>query len=267
MNTITIVMTGSQTNVDLRTSIENGSFSGRSKVNIDYVINMPASVNLNLTNKFGDIYINELNGKGKIDLSYGNMEINKLGNSENFLEVKFSKADIKSIKGAIIRLKYSELDIDYAGSLRLDSQYSDITANKIISLNVNIEGGKVNMENSDAVESRSKFSDITITRIEKNLTLNIQYGNCDVHEMPADFSSISINNKYADISIGLPDGANYALDADLKFCDIDFPETKASFTQKIINNTSKTYKAVIGKETNPPGRVTVKSEFGNISLE
>ena len=267
MDHIIISMSGSTTLVDVRTSFEKEGFSGRSKVNVDYTINMPASVNLDLTNKFGDIYINELNGKGKINLSYGNMEVNKLGNSDNLLDIKFSKANIKSIQGAVVLLKYSELKLDYAGSLRLDSKYSDLSANKIISLNGNLEGGKLDMENSTAVDGKSKFSDLDITRIEKNLTLDIQYGNCEVHEMPADFTNISINNKYADISIGLPEGASYILDAELKYCDLDFPEAKANFTQKITGNTSKLYKAIVGKEPNPSARITVKSEFGNISLE
>ena len=267
LNRITISMSGSPALVDVRTTLEKEGFSGRSKVNIDYTINMPSSVNLDLTNKFGDIYINELNGKGKINLSYGNMEVNKLGNSDNLLDIKFSKANIKSIQGAVVLLKYSELELDYAGSLWLDSKYSDLSANKIISLNVNLEGGKLDMENSTSVDSKSKFSDLDITRIEKNLTLDIQYGNCEVHEMPANFTNIIINNKYADVSIGLPEGACYALDAELKFCDLDFPEDKANFTHKITGNTSKSYKAIIGKESNPSGRITVKSEFGNISLE
>lgn len=267
MDRITIAMTGSQSRVEVSTTIEKGGFSGRNNVNIDYTVSMPASVNLDLTNKFGDIYINELNGKGKINLSYGNMEINKLGNSDNLLDIKFSQGNIKAIQGAVLLLKYSSLEIDYAGSLRLDGKYSDLTANKIISLNGTMEGGKLEMENSSAVESRSKFSDINITRLEKNLTLDIQYGNCEIHEMPADFGNININNKYADISIGLPPGASYALDADLKFCDLDFPEDKANFTQKITGNTSKYYKAVIGKEANPSQKITLKSEFGNISLE
>jgi hypothetical protein len=266
MDRVTIAMTASPTLVDINTSIDNGGFSGHSKVTIDYTVNMPVTVNLDLTNKFGDIFINELNGKGKINLSYGNMEINKLGNSDNMVDVKFSKANIRSIKGAVVLLKYSEMELDYAGSLRLDAKYSDFSANKIISLNVSQEGGKLEMENSSAVESKSKFSDIDIKRIEKNLNLDIQYGNCEIREVPVDFSSISITNKYADISIGLPDGASYSLDANLKFCDLDFPEDKANFTQKVINNTEKSYKATVGKESNPVGKITVKSEFGSVSL-
>jgi hypothetical protein len=120
--------------VELKTGIDEGAFFGKMKVNVNITISMPASVNLDATNKFGDIFINQLTGKAKIYLSYGNLEINKLENSDNLLDLQFSRANIKSIKGAVMLLKYSEMDLSYAGSLRLDSKYSNLDAEKIIAL-------------------------------------------------------------------------------------------------------------------------------------
>lgn len=267
LDNISIVMNGSSSLVEARTVFEEGDIHGRNRIHIDYKITMPVSINLDLTNKFGDIYINELNGTGKIDLSYGNMEVNKLNNSDNLLTIKFSKANIESIQGAVLALKFSEIQIDYAGSLRLDSKYSTIDAAQVISITGIYEGGKLNMENSTAVDSKSKFSDLNITRIAKTLNLDLQYGNCDVNEMPADFTSISILNKYGNVSIGISKEASYSLDANLRFCSLDFPEEKANITQKIVTNTSKSYKGTIGKVANPAARVTVQSEYGNVSLE
>lgn len=266
-NKITININGSPGLVEARTIIQDGGFKGRNRVNIDYTVNMPTTINLDLSNKFGDIFINELGGKGKINLGYGNLEANKFSNPDNLIDIKFSKANIKSIKGAVVNLKYSELELGYAGSLRLDSKYSNLDADKIISLSVNFEGGKLNMENSSVIESKSKFSDLNITRLEKSLSLDIQYGSCDIHEMPAGFTSINIRNKYGNVNIGLPANANYALDAELKFCELDFPEEKANITQRIITNTSKSYKANVGKEVTPTSKIFIRSEFGNVSLE
>jgi hypothetical protein len=267
MDKITIAMTGSPSLVEVRTQIGDGSFSGRTKVNVDYMISMPAGISLDATNKFGDIFINELTGKAKINISYGNLEVNRFDNSDNLLDIKFSKANIKSLKGAVLMLKYSEMDLDYAGSLRLDSKYSNLDAGKIISLSGSFEGGKLDMDNSSVIDSKSKFSDLSITRIEKSLTLDIQYGNCDVDEMPADFTSINVKNKYANISIGISEAASYVLDATLKFCELDFPEGAANFSQKVITNTSKSYHATVGKNPATTSKVNVNSEFGNVSLE
>lgn len=267
LDLVTISASGTASLVEVRTSIAEGGFKGRNKVSIDYNINMPASINLDLTNKFGDVFINEVAGKGKLNLSYGNMEINKLSNSDNLLDIKFSKVDVKFIKGAVVLLKYSNLDLDYAGSLRLDSKYSNLTANKIIALNTNFEGGKLDMENSSAVDSKSKFSDLGISRIEKSLNLDIQYGNCEVKEMAEDFTSISITNKYGDVTVSIPGNSSYTLDAELKYCDLDFPEDQANYTRKIVTDYSKSYKANVGKEKSPVSKVTVRSEYGNVSFE
>jgi hypothetical protein len=264
---ISIDFTDTPSSVTALTNMQEVKNSGRGRFSIDYMINMPVTVSLDVTNKFGDIYINEIQGKAKINLGYGNLEAKKLGNSDNMLDIKFSKARVNWIKGAVLSLKYSEMSLDYAGSLRLDSKYSDLDAEKIIALNVVFEGGKLNMENSSAVDSRSKFSDIDIQRIEQSLNLDIQYGNCDVHEMPADFTSVNIRNKYADVSIRLSEQAKYSLEADLKYCELDFPTDKAKFSYRSTTPTANTYKGTVGGTESPVSKVVVHSEYGNVSLK
>ncbi|MEI7895682.1 MAG: DUF4097 family beta strand repeat-containing protein [bacterium] len=264
---IAIDFTDSPSLVTATTSMQEIRNSGRDRLSIDYMISMPVTNSLDVTNKFGDIFINELQGKARINLGYGNLEARKLGNSDNLLDIKFSKANVNWIKGAVLSLKYSDMKLDYAGSLRLDSKYSDLDAGKIIMLNVSFEGGSLNMENSSAVDSRSKFSDLDIQRIEQSLILDIQYGNCDVHEMPAEFTSVNIRNRYGDVSIGLSEQAKYSLEADLKYCKLDFPDEKAKFSYRSTSPTENSYKGTIGGTDAPAGRVVVHSEYGNVSLK
>jgi hypothetical protein len=254
-------------NVSATTTMSENKGPQKGRFSIDYKVEIPVTVSLDITNKFGDIFVNEILGKGKINLGYGNLEANKLGNSDNLLDIKFSKAKINWMKGAVLMLKYSEMDLGYAGSLRLDSKFSNLDAEKIVSLNVDFEGGNLNMESSSAVDSRTKFSDLEIGRIEQSLALDIQYGSCDVREMPASFTSVSIKNKYGNVSIGLDDQSKYSLDAQLKFCDLDYPEGKAKFSYRSINHNEKSYVGIVGGETTTTARVTVRSEFGNVSLK
>jgi len=266
-NRIDVVFSNSPSQVEAKTVIEDGKMKSKSQFSIDYAVNMPVSVNLDLTNKFGDIFINEVAGKTKINLGYGNLESNKFSNGDNLLDIKFSKANVKWMKGAVLLLKYSEMKMDYAGSLRLDSKFSNLDAEKIIALNMNFEGGTLNMENSSAVDSKSKFSDIEIGSIEQSLNLDIQYGNFEVHEMPVDFTSIRIINKFANVSIGLPEQAKYFLEADLRFCDLEFPEDHAKFSFRSKSSNTNVFKGVIGNEESPKAKVTVHSEYGNVSLK
>jgi hypothetical protein len=264
---VDIVSNGSPTQVEERTVFNKEGFSGNSKINVDYTVNMPASVNLNLTNKFGDVFLNELSGKGNLTLAYGNLEVNKLLNSDNVIDIKFGKGNLQYITGAVVSMKYSELKVDYAGSLFIDSKFSDFNGDKILSLSIGSEGGKINIESSSEITGKSKFSDLNISHLDKKFDLDIQYGDCDVNQISPDFTLVSIRNKYADVKIDIPSGASYTLDADMKFCDLDFPEDKADITQKISTNTSKSFRATVGKKPNPEAKVIIRSEFGNVSLE
>jgi hypothetical protein len=266
---ITVDFNSSVSLVEANTVIDDIRTSGKTRFQVDFSVNMPVSASIDLTDKFGDIFVNETNGKAKINLSYGSLDVNKLNNSDNFIDLKFcNSAKIRSIKGAVINLKYSSLDIDYAGSLRLDSKFSNLNANKIIALNINFEGGSLEMKNSSAVESRSKFSDLDIDRIEQSLNLDIQYGSCKVRNMGPDFTAISIKNKYADVDVRLAPASSYSLDAELKFCDLEFPEGRSDLTYSSVTPTTKAYRGVIGeKDAKPKSSVLVRSEYGNVSLK
>lgn len=264
---ISIDFTDSPVAVSAITTFRESRDMGKGHFSIDYLVNMPVTMNLDITNKFGDIFINEVQGKCRINLGYGSLEAKKLANSDNLLDIKFSKARINWIKGAVFSLKYSELNVDYAGSLRLDSKYSNLDAEKIIALNMVFEGGKLNMESSSAVDSKSKFSDLEFERIEQSLNLDIQYGSCDVHEMPVDFTSVVIRNKYGNVSIGLNEQSKYTLEADLKFCNLDFPSDKAKFTYRSTTTSENIYRGIIGGKENPASKVNIHSEFGNVSLK
>ena len=244
---------------------ENHTSSGNFE--IDYEINMPSYLDLNITNKFGDIYVGELAGKGDLEVSYGDLDVNKLQNSDNLIQVKFGKARIGWVKGAVVTLAYSQLDLDYAGSMRLNSKYSNVDAGQVISLNFDFEGGKMEVTNTSIFESRSKFSDISIGKVEKSLNLDIQYGDCDVDEIPADFSAIRIRNRFGQVSLGINAQASYTLDASMQFCDLDYPQSRARLTEVNVEPTSKSYKGVVGTDPQPKSSVTIDSQYGGVSLK
>ncbi|MCX6281223.1 MAG: hypothetical protein NTU51_04615 [Bacteroidetes bacterium] len=254
--------------VEATTVLDDMNTSGKNRFQVDYTITLPVSMSLDLTNKFGDITVNEASGKTRINLSYGSLDVNKLDNSDNLLDLKFcNSAKVRSIKGAVVNLKYSTLDIDYAGSLRLDSKFSNLNANKIIALNISFEGGAVDIKNSSSIDSRGKFSDMDFDRIEQSLNIDIQYGSCSVRSMGPDFTSISINNKYADVDIRLPESAVYNLDATMKYCELRFPESNSNLNFRSVTPTSSEFRGVVGsKDAKPKASVVVKSDYGSVSL-
>ncbi|HRY61576.1 MAG TPA: hypothetical protein P5266_05205, partial [Candidatus Fermentibacter sp.] len=63
LDRITIDISGTASAVNAITRLDEVKGSGKIRFSIDYMISLPASMNLDLTDKFGDIFINEVHGR------------------------------------------------------------------------------------------------------------------------------------------------------------------------------------------------------------
>ncbi len=249
--------------VEARTVMEN-NISTKGRFSIDYTVSMPVTMSLDADNRFGDLVAGEIGGKAKLTIGYGNLQVNRLSNSDNLVEVKFGKANIDWIKGAVMILKYSEFNTGYAGSLNLNSSYSDLSADKIIALDALFEGGNIKITDLSVITGKSKFSDITIGTLGKKIEMTNNYGNFTVRTIPVDFASINVTNSYGNIDLGITRPASYTLDADMHFCNLDYDKT--SFRADYLNDSSHDLQVRGTFGTDPKGTVKVSSNYGNVSL-
>jgi hypothetical protein len=260
---VKIVFNNTSDLVEARTQLEN-DFKVKGNFSIDYTVSMPVTMSLDADNKFGDVITGEIGGKARIKVGYGNLETTKLSNSDNLIEVRFGKANIDWIKGAVMILKYSEFEGDYAGSLNLNSQYSDFRSNKVIALDATFEGGNLDLGSASAVACRSKFSDMTISTLDQKLDLINNYGSFNVNTIPAGFVSLSVTNSYGNIELGISTVAAYNLEADMHYCNLEYDESKANFSYLNDSSHDQQIRGTIG--TNPSGMVKVSSNYGNVDL-
>jgi hypothetical protein len=263
---ISIDISGSNAMVKAETSIsENWSGKDDSQnFSIDYDIYMPKSLEVALDNKFGDIYIDQVDGPLTIDLGYGNMEANRIQNTSNTLSIKFSNAVIKYMKSGEVELKYSELTLAESGSLKLDTKFSTMTVElmdvaSIISQYDTYNIGKVNLLNID-----TEFSDIEIETLNVHGEIESQYGDVVIDYIPSSFNDIIINNSFGDVQLTFSRDANYLVDAKVKFGSLEYPRDLSKITATEENYTNTTYKGYVGSQSDP--RSVVKIESSNASV-
>ena len=100
------------------------TLSGSNKhVEINYTVYIPAYLDLVLINKFGDIYMDDLNGQVDIEFSNGALNASKLSGVSN-INLNFANGMIKSLGSSTLKLAYSDITLGDAGQLDLTSKSS-----------------------------------------------------------------------------------------------------------------------------------------------
>ena len=241
-------------------------FKSRSNFSIDYVVNIPANKNLNINNKFGNVVVQNLTGRGAFDISYGNLTAGRMegiGTDGFVLKLEYGKADIELLKEPRVYMAYAKLFLKSAENMVLESKYSTMESERINAIRIDSRYDTFNFGSVSVVEGDSKFTNYRIGTVEKRLRLVSGYGAVRVDHIPAEFEYIDINNSYAQISLGIDPSAEYQVKATCEFCNIDFPQ--ANFTgNRMKENTRQTMDGKISGGNK--GRISVVSKYGNIRL-
>ena len=239
------------------------NFKSRSKFSIDYTVNIPAGKNLHITNKFGNVVIQKLTGKGFFDISYGNLTAGQMDGQGTRLDLAYGKADVESMVDALISLSYSRMFMKSAGTVTLESKYSTLSVDKLTSIRLSSKYDTFNFGTLTALEGESKFSNYKIAAIENSLKLASGYGTIRVEHIPADFGTVDINSSYAQISLGMDEKAAYQVVATCEYCTIDYPQNNFSGNRMKANTKQTINGNILG---GGKGKVTVSSKYGNIKL-
>lgn len=129
-----------------------GSNTGKgekSSMSIDYVVYMPASNPLKLSNEFGATTVPDL--KGEVDLvsKFGSLKTGALSNIRS-IQVEFGKGSFESIANGTVTVKYSKAEFGkLIGNVKLNFEFCSATKisfdNNVTSLDVKASYSTVNL--------------------------------------------------------------------------------------------------------------------------
>ena len=268
LDLININFSKSGSTVSAETDIDS-EFRTNREFSIDYTINIPSDKNLNISNKYGNTIINTLNASGDFDIQYGNYianELNKPGNGHMIINLDYGRgtSEVNSANDLDVNVKYSTMSFGEVNTMHLMSRYSVVNVEKSGNLNIDSRYDTFNFEDAESVTAETRYSHFEINKLKRNLDIDSQYGGIKVDEVPSDFESISVENSYGQIRLGLDDGSNYSLDASCNYCGISFPKNKFS-GNSMQENHSQTLQGTVGNNTG--GKVYIRSKYGEIKLQ
>lgn len=249
--------------VSAETEIEE-NFRGNNSFSIDYLVNAPKDRDLTITNKYGNVIINELEAKGSFDVSYGSMTAGKMkapaGNPIKMI-ISYGKTTLETVNDANLEIKYSKLYADEISQVIMDSKYSEVNLGKTSSLTLDSKYDGINIDEIGKLKSISKYTNYKIGLLTGSLDLDTGYGSVKINKVGAKFDKIHIENSYGGINISLNE-LNYKLQADCDYCDVNYPQDR--YKGNKIHESHKF--SLNGNVGTGGGTVSITSRYGGIKL-
>ena len=237
----------------------------RSNVQIDYKVYMPEKAELEILNKFGDVFIEGWQGVLEADVQHGDMWINENLNKAD-ITLKYGKLRAKNINYGNLDLKNGGLDMDDSSTMRLNSSGSDIDMHMVGSLEFYSNKDEVDLEEVSTLYGVLKFSNIQLRRLAKDIDLILKVSDFTVDHIQTPNANIAIEQESSEVSLnisGFPHEFNAVLEEGL----VRLPKTFHDVDSKMLDKGKKLreIKATYGKK--PQGHISITGKKGVVLLK
>jgi len=248
--------------------LKGNNWGNDKEYSINYTVKMPKDLDIDLYNKYGDVFIDELTGLSKISIKYGGLQANKIirGNTKplSSLSLGYGKASITEVDWLKAEIKYAKLKIDKSVALMVVSKYSKLYVNEASSIVSESKYDSYEIGNIQNFVISTGYTEIEIEYLGKKLSLESKYSGTTIDKIPVGFASMEIDNSYGGVKLGIADDASYILKGEAKYAKIRFPESGRM--SRIEKSNYASYDGIVGKEENPGSTVTINTSYGGVDL-
>jgi len=206
------------------------------RVEVNYVINMPAKNALSIRNKYGSTEIPDMGGKVSIDCAYGSFASGSLAAEDNQINVRYGSAKLENITSGDVNVSYGSLDMGNANSLNAGLRYSSAKIGKI--------------RNSASITAHYS-------------------GGVKIEGLDRNFSSFSFSSSYSNLSMGIDNGTNADFDITVRYGDFNYGDVPEQITEKTPSDDkkgwkpTKNFKGHIGKGG---GKMDISASYGGVKF-
>ncbi len=240
-------------------SITEGLLPSDNEMIIDYYVKVPHSAKLNIENRFGDIYIEDINGRANIDLSHGDLRAAQFSNDLK-LNLKFGKARIRAIQNGNMNLEYADINITEAQRLIINSKSSDnIRIEEVSDIRLDSKRDNVFIKTMNIGDINGSFSDIQIDKVLLSLNTDCRYSTLKIENIAKEIKFVNIRSEYESVSISIPNESNLLVETTYNNGIIRYPSSFEKISEN-ISGENEDFKKLIGKIGNP------NSNIANIML-
>jgi hypothetical protein len=181
------------------------------RMEINYTVRVPAYIDVVLTNKFGDIYMDDLEGQVNLNLSNGVLKANRFrGNSS--VDLSFADGTIRSLGSCTMSLSYSDLVLEEVSQLDLNSKSSKLTADSVNVLKINSRRDKLDIRKVEYLNGSGNFTQVMVYDFIRECDMYMKYGELTIEHVMPPFTKIYVESDYTDISLFIDPKCSFSFD-------------------------------------------------------
>lgn len=232
---------------------------------VNYTIKLPIKNSVNLSNDYGGINLDRIDGHAKISCDYGRLEIGELHGRNNSLNFDYTtESHIGYIKSGEIRADYSGFTIDKAENLRINADYTSTTVTEMENLQYVCDYGNIEIKKANNIQGTGDYISVKLGKVHGNVEIKADYGNLKIEEMTESAGNLAISSDYTGVKIGYHPQYFFDFEIRTSYAGVSGKENFEINTSSEKSN-EKYYKGFYGK-ANSGNVLTIDSEYGGISL-
>lgn len=266
LDEISIEFQGSSSMVQAETIFNNswGWNNNNVSIQVNYTVKVPINNRLDLSNDYGTIYLNEINGTTEIQCDYGGMQIGKLNAPSNDISFDYtSDASFDYINSANINADYSSFYIQNAEQLNLEADYSKSTIGKVGTMDFSCDYGDISIENANKITGEGDYLTTRIGRVVGDVSLGSDYGDIKIKEMAPKAGNLLIDGDYTNVEIGYNSDYHFDITAELEYAGFN-GDNDFEYRIRREKSSDSYYEGYYGSQ----GKNTVKLniEYGGVKM-
>jgi len=173
---------------------------GESQVEINMKVKVPDNLELKVSNKFGNIYIDDYSGDMSVNMANGKLKAHDLNGYVN-MKINFGDANINTMGSGALEVYYSDLNLGSAKKLRITSKTSDITITEIEQMMVNSSRDTYKIRMIDDFETESSWTDFSISEFRNKSDIRMNFGDISIDNIKSTFQNIFIDARSSKINL------------------------------------------------------------------
>ena len=231
--------------------IETTKSGGRNNtVKVDYVLVVPAKINISGTLSYGNMMLGESKGTFNYTLEYANLMA-------------------KSFSGKpLIKAMYSNITINMCEDLLIEGSYNQYIIKNVRNLFLpNMRYSNANVDVIRSCEGELSYSKIAIKELKDSLITKLSYSSIKTESKTNQVSNIQIDARYSDIQVNFPQDIQAKVSLTTSYANINV--AKAFDTNYALESTERFVTEKIGRigTKTPTLNMSISNKYADINIQ